>query len=163
MIGPSRWNTGAFPALYCCLAKNVATSVRLDLYDVDVDEARNIDPLNMPVLIEFRWSGSLFDLTTETGLQSVDLLADYPEGHSDRGGSDTTRTIATDLYDNGNHGLVCRSASCFRLGNHNNWDGSSHDWSEVAIWPRQSGCNEPQYLGFSEPWALDAAIGANSV
>jgi hypothetical protein len=126
--GDRRWNTVEFPALYCCCSVLVARGVTRDLLRLTGAEVEDLQPAFRPRLVELAWSGEVVDVSTPEGIAAAGFAADYPAGVSKR----LTRAAATQWHEEGDEGVVCRSASLWRLG-FSDWTGSHSRWSELAI------------------------------
>lgn len=138
----SRWNTEAFPALYCCCSEAVARAVTRDRWRlVGVEQAAELQPAYRPQLVEISWSGEVVDVAFQEGLASNGLPASYPDG-VDKG---VTRERAASWHADGvAEGVLCRSASLHRLG-FARWEGAHERWSELAIWVDRVG-RKPELL-----------------
>ena len=125
----NRWNTPQFPALYCCCSDQVARAVTravLKIAGVELDE---LQPAYRPRLIEIGWEGEVVDVASAEGISSTGFSAAYPEGV----GKDETRRRASEWHDEGAEGVLCRSASLWRLG-FADWTGPHPRWGELAIY-----------------------------
>lgn len=132
----SRWNTEAFSALYCCCSEAVARAVARDRWRLaGVEQAAELQPAYRPQLVQLSWSGEVVDVSSQEGLAANGLPASYPGGVDKR----TTRERAAGWFDAGvAAGVVCRSASLYRLGL-TRWEGAHERWSEIAIWVDRAG------------------------
>lgn len=81
-----------------------------------------------PVLVELRWTGTLVDLVSVEGL----VAAGFPLTYPDRVEHRHTQPFAAIWFALGAQGVLCRSASVFRV-QHQGWPGSHENWSELAI------------------------------
>lgn len=126
--GDRRWNTGDFPALYCCLSVDVARAVTRDLLGFAGVELADLQPAYRPRLVEIGWKGELVDVATAPGVAAAGFPEDYPAG-VDRS---ATRRAAVRWQGQGREGVACRSASLLRLG-FTDWNGAWERWSEAAL------------------------------
>ncbi|HXH06500.1 MAG TPA: RES domain-containing protein [Vicinamibacterales bacterium] len=125
----NRWNTSAFPALYCCCSLRVARAVVEDRWRrLSVDLA-DLTPDARPELAEIDWAGLVVDVASREGLEAHGFPPDYPAG-VDR--ADCRRAAAA-WHDAGCEGVVCRSAALYRLGRETRWEGDHAAWGEVAV------------------------------
>lgn len=108
----NRWNTAGFPALYCCCGLPVARAVTRDLLKLAAVEIEDLTPAFRPRLVEVEWSGELIDVVSAEGIAAAGFPATYPGGTS----KIRTRELATGWHSEGAEGVVCRSASLWRLG-----------------------------------------------
>lgn len=127
----SRWNTGAFPALYCCCSEAVARAVTRDRWKLaGVEQAIELQPAYRPRLVDISWSGKVVDVASQEELTASGLPTSYPDG-VDKG---TTQERAASWHGDGAaEGVLCRSASLHRLGI-SIWEGAHERWSELAVW-----------------------------
>lgn len=126
--GANRWNTTEFPALYCCCSENVARAVTLDILRFAGLEMDDLKPDVRPQLVEFSWSGEVIDMTSSAGIASAGFPAAYPAHTALK----DTQSAAALWREQGWPGVVCRSASMYRLG-YSTWEGPHERWSELAI------------------------------
>lgn len=124
----NRWNSPAFPALYCCCSERVARGVTLDLFRVAGVELTDLRPEVRPQLVEIEWSGRVVDMCTPEGVAAAGFTSDYPNGTA----IGNTQRAATAWHEAGWEGVVCRSASLARLG-FTDWSGAHERWGEIAI------------------------------
>ncbi len=136
-----RWNTAEFPALYCCCSLPVARAVARDLFRFAGIELEDLQPEYRPCLIEVDWTGEVVDMASGEGIETAGFPSSYPSGVSKR----LTREAAVVWHGDGREGVVCRSASLWRLGLRA-WKPPHLRWSELAIFvdvarqrPRQTG------------------------
>src|SRR5260370_42106135 len=66
----NRWNTSAFPALYCCCSERVARAVTLDLFRFLGVEIVELHSEHRPALVEISWMGMVADIVSEEGLRA---------------------------------------------------------------------------------------------
>jgi hypothetical protein len=123
-----RWNTPLFPALYCCCSHAVARGITRDLLKLTGVEVEDLQPSYRPRLVELSWKGDAVDVATAEGVAAAGFPADYPSGVS----KGLSRASASDWHDGGDEGVVCRSASLWRLG-FSDWTGPHTRWSELTI------------------------------
>lgn len=136
-----RWNTGDFPALYCCCSEAVARAVARDIFwAAGVAQLSELQSAYRPQLVEIAWSGEVVDVASEEGVAAAGLPSSYPAGVERR----ATRQRAVDWHTDGAHGVVCRSASLHRMGLAT-WTGDHRPWGELAIWVGNAR-NEPELL-----------------
>ncbi len=124
----NRWNTGGFPALYCCCSLPVARAVALDVLRFAGVEPSDLLPSRQPQLYEISWSGPLVDVASSEGVKAAGFPETYPAGVSKQ----ETRRSATDWHSKGLLGVVCRSASLSRRGV-TVWRGRHEPWGELVI------------------------------
>ena len=129
----NRWNTGDYPALYCCCSQPVARAVTLDLFRVAGVELSDLRASVRPQLIEIAWEGRVADMISPQGIASAGFPERYPDGVDKA----ATRQAAAGWHAAGLEGVVCRSASLGRRG-FRNWQGTHERWSEVAVFVRNS-------------------------
>jgi RES domain-containing protein len=123
-----RWNTPLFPALYCCCSHAVARGITRDLLKLTGADVEDLQPSYRPRLVELSWKGDVVDVATPEGVGAAGFPADYPAGVSKM----LTRAAASDWHEEGDEGVVCRSASLWRMG-FSDWSGPHLRWSELAI------------------------------
>ena len=123
-----RWNTAEFAALYCCGSVEVARAITRDLLGISGLEVDDLQPAYRPRLVELAWTGEVVDIATAEGVAAAGFPPEYPDGV----GKDATRRAATAWHRQGREGVVCRSASLWRLGLRS-WAGSHLAWSELAL------------------------------
>jgi len=124
----NRWNTKAFPALYCCCGIRVARAIVRDLFRFASVETSELRAGWRPKLVAIDWSGDVVDAATAKGVAAARLPADYPL-NADRA---RTRALAVRWRDAGAQGVVARSASLSKLGVRR-FTGDHAQWSELAI------------------------------
>ena len=124
----NRWNTPAFPALYCCCSVEVARAIVKDFWEIGGVKVRDLPPGSRPRLFEIAWDGEAVDVASPEGVAGVGLPPHYPKG-SDKV---KTRALAAKWHRAGFDGVVGRSASRARLG-FKEWQGDHERWGEVAI------------------------------
>ena len=124
----NRWNTRAFPALYCCCGILVARAIVRDLFRFAGVESSELRAGWRPKLIAIEWSGQAVDVASGKGIAAARLPADYPVG-ADRV---KTRALAVRWRAAGCEGVVARSASLSKLGVRR-FEGDHAEWSELAI------------------------------
>lgn len=123
-----RWNTAAFPALYCCCSVGVARAVALDVFRAAGVEIDDLQPDVRPQLVEIEWGGSVVDVASAEGVEAAGFAVEYPRG------SDTaaTRAAAERWHAGGAEGVCARSASLQRLGIAD-WSGDHRRFAELAL------------------------------
>jgi RES domain-containing protein len=129
----NRWNTPAFPALYCCCSPAVARAIVRDRFRLSAVDIEDLHDDARPQLVEIHWTGDVSDMATQTGITETGLPRDYPNHveHSE------TQRVATEWHSKGAEGIVCRSASLARLG-FREWNGDHQSWSELVIFTQNS-------------------------
>ncbi|MGH2358923.1 MAG: RES family NAD+ phosphorylase [bacterium] len=125
---PGRWNTVAFPALYACCSESAARAVTQDRLNVAAVNLEELQPEARPQLFELDWSGEVVDVVSAEGVQAVGLSAAYP-ADTDRS---QTQSLAAQWHDARREGVLCRSASLWRLG-FMDWSGDHARWGEVTV------------------------------
>jgi hypothetical protein len=123
----NRWNTPAFPALYCACSPNVARAITLDLFRFAGLMLEDLQPPYRPQLIEISWNGDVVDAATDTGLERIPLPGD-PLAVS----RESSQQCATAWHTARKEGVACRSASLARL-RFTDWTGSYLRWGEIAL------------------------------
>jgi len=126
-----RWNTPEFPALYCCCSERVARVVAIDRFLCAAWRIEDIQPAQLPRLVEFHWTGHVVDVATDEGVSAAGFDASYPGGSN----KEQTRKLAAQWHAQLAQGVVCRSASMWRLG-FSRWLEPHEQWSEIAIFVR---------------------------
>lgn len=124
----NRWNTADFPALYCCCGLPVARAVTRDVLKLAAVEIEDLTAAFRPRLVEVGWSGELIDLVSAEGIAAAGFPASYPDGTS----KIRTRELATHWHSEGAEGVVCRSASLWRLG-FSDWSDDCSQTGESAL------------------------------
>lgn len=128
----NRWNTTAFPALYCCCSVPVARTVALDVFDLAAVVIEDLQPDVRPALAALSWSGQVVDVASRDGVAAAGFPPTYPDGVD----KEHTRRAASQWHELGHEGVVCRSASLWRRERERaSWEGGHEHWSEVAIFP----------------------------
>lgn len=135
----NRWNTSAFPALYCACSVPVARAVTRDILGFAGIDPSDLQPAYRPRLVQVNWSGRVVDVISAQGLRAADFPEDYPLDVD----KTLTRAKATDWHAAGWEGVVCRSASLARVG-FRSWSGTHPKWGEVAIFVRNAA--EPPHV-----------------
>ena len=112
-----------------------------DLFRFAGVELEDLQPEYRPTLIEIEWTGTVVDVATSRGIAIAGFPSAYPGGVSKA----LTREAAVSWHEIGREGVVCRSASLWRLGVRD-WEGPYLLSSELAIFvdiagekPRQTG------------------------
>jgi len=131
--GDNRWNTAAFPALYCCCSPRVASAVVLDVFRLAGIELADLKPEARPELIEVSWAGDVVDVASPEGVLAAGFPIEYPE----RVSREQTRRAAFDWHRQRLQGVLCRSASLCHLG-FTSWEGKHQPWGELAIFTQNS-------------------------
>jgi RES domain-containing protein len=127
----NRWNTTAFPALYCCCSEAVARAIVRDVFKIAGAAVTDLLEPAYPQLVEIEWQGDLVDMVTEAAIASAGFAADsYPAGIDHR----QTQVLGATWHALGAMGVLCRSASMARSG-FDAWRGDHAEWSEVALYP----------------------------
>lgn len=127
----NRWNTRAFPALYCCCSERVAAVLvrdRLRRLQLDLDD---LTPDAQPQVVEIDWTGRVVDMVSETGIAGNGFAPAYP----DRATIAECQTAAGRWHARSHEGIVCRSASVHRLAPATPWTGDHAAWGELAVFP----------------------------
>ncbi len=126
--GDNRWNTGHFPALYCCCSEVVAKAVAEDVFAYTGVNLSDLQPEYRPQVVRISWSGDVVDVISAQGIQGVGLPIGYPAGAD----KSQTRNLAEQWVRDGSEGVVCRSASMMKKGL-SNWNGVHEPWGELAV------------------------------
>lgn len=128
----NRWNTGEFPALYCCCSVPVARAVALDVFRLAGVVIEDLQPEVRPALAELSWSGRVVDVASPDGVAAAGFPAGYPDGVT----KEETRQAASRWHERGHEGVVYRSASLWRRERARvRWEGDHKRWSELAVFP----------------------------
>ncbi len=146
----NRWNTRAFPVLYCCCGIRVARAIVRDLFRFAGVENAELRAGWRPKLVAIEWSGHVVDAASGEGIADARLPAEYPRG-ADRA---KTRALAFRWHASGCEGVVARSASLSKLGVRR-FLGDHAEWSELAIFVDVA--KHPPALAKSQPkgnWLL---------
>ena len=130
----NRWNTPAFPALYCCCSERVARAVVEDRWRRLAVELADLTPDTQPQLAEIDWTGTVVDMASEAGIVANGFPRAYPAGVEV---ADCQRA-ATVWQEAGHGGVVCRSAALHRLSREARWEGEHPAWGEVAVFTRKA-------------------------
>ncbi len=124
----NRWNTGDFPALYCCCSEDVAVAVAEDVFAYAGINLSDLQPEFRPQVAQITWSGEVVDVISAEGIQGVGLPIGYPAGVD----KSHTRNLSKQWVRDGSEGVVCRSASMMKKG-FSTWNGDHKPWSELAV------------------------------
>jgi len=124
----NRWNTGDFPALYCCCSEDVAVAVAEDVFAYAGVNLSDLQPEYRPQVARISWSGDVVDVISVKGIQGVGLPIGYPAGVE----KSQTRNLAEQWVKDGSEGVVSRSASMMKKG-FSNWNGDHEPWGELAV------------------------------
>jgi RES domain-containing protein len=130
----NRWNTPAFPALYCCCSERVARAVVEDRLRRLAVELADLTPDAQPQLAEIDWTGTVVDMVSEAGIVANGFPRAYPVGVEL---ADCQRA-ATVWQAARREGVVCRSAALHRLSREARWEGDHQAWGEVAVFTRKA-------------------------
>ncbi len=136
-----RWNTQHFPALYCCCSLPVARAITRDIFNLGAILPSDLQPEYRPRLVEIKWQGRVADVASPAGVEAAGFPTAYPEDVE----TETTQRKGSEWFARGLEGVVCRSASLFRLGA-SRWNGSHEPWGELAIFVSNSE-EEPRLIG----------------
>lgn len=124
-----RWNApGSHAVLYTSCSITVARAIVLDIFKIVALDLEDLAPGVRPVLLEIAWSGEPVDMASVAGLVECGFRHTYPEHMEHR----HTQPFGRAWFALGAEGVLCRSASMFRIG-HQGWMGNHEDWSELAI------------------------------
>lgn len=124
----NRWNTGDFPALYCCCSEDVAVAVAEDVFANAGVNLSDLQPEYSPQGARISWTGDVVDIITAKGIEGVGLPIGYPVGVD----TSQTRNLAEKWARDGSEGVVSRSASMMKKGFFN-WNGDHEPWGELAV------------------------------
>jgi hypothetical protein len=125
-----RWNTAAFPALYCCCSTGVARAVALDVFRAAGVDLEDLQPHVRPQLAEIEWSGGeVVDMVSARGVSAAGFALDYPHGVE----GVSTRSAAERWHASGAEAVCARSASLARRG-FSAWRGDHRRHGELAIY-----------------------------
>lgn len=127
-LSPGRWNVAAFPALYACCSESAARAVTQDKLNIAAVNLDELQPEARPQLFELDWTGQVVDVVSAKGVEAAGFPADYPAGT----GHGETQPRAVQWHQAHREGVVCRSASLWRLG-FADWSGDHARWGEVAV------------------------------
>lgn len=131
MAPENRWNSADFPALYCCSSESVARAIALDVLRFAGIDLEDLQPAWRPRLVEIAWTGEAVDVASAKGVSAAGFPPDYPAHVS----KEITRRAAAAWHRRGDEGVLCRSASLWRLG-FSGWNGPPSNWSEIALFVR---------------------------
>lgn len=124
-----RWNSaGSHAVLYTSSSIAVARAIVVDIFKIAALELEDLAPGVRPVLIELEWSGEPVDMASVEGLVECGFTHSYPDQIEHR----HTQPFGMAWFALGAEGVLCRSASMFRIG-HRGWIGAHEGWSELAI------------------------------
>lgn len=139
----NRWNMAEFPALYCCCSEAVARAVTLDVLRLSNVVIEDLQAEVRPALAELSWSGEVVDVISADGIRAAGFPPAYPDGVS----TDDTRQAGARWHGRSYEGIVCRSASVWRLDRARaRWLGPHEQWSEVAVFTLRA-ANQPRETG----------------
>ena len=128
-LASNRWNSrGGHRVLYTACSLAVARCIVADVFALGAFGVEDLQPEYFPVLAEVNWAGEAVDLASPTGLVEAGFPLDYP----DRIEHHHTQPFAAAWFTLGAEGVLCRSASVFRI-NHRGWVGPHENWAELAI------------------------------
>ncbi len=130
----NRWNTPAFPALYCCCSERVARAVVDDRLRRLAVELADLTPDAQPQLAEIDWTGTVVDMISEEGIVTNGFPRAYPAGVEV---ADCQRASIA-WNEAGHEGVVCRSAAVHRLSRGMRWEGDHQAWGEVAVFTQKA-------------------------
>lgn len=130
----NRWNTPAFPALYCCCSERVARAVVEDRWRRLAIELTDLTSDAQPQLAEIDWAGTVVDMVSAEGILANGFPRTYPAGVEV---ADCQRA-ATVWHEAGHDGVVCRSAALHRLSREARWEGDHPAWGEVAVFLQEA-------------------------
>lgn len=153
----NRWNVeGGHRVLYTCCSVAVAQCIVRDIFAFGALAMEDLRLEYRPVLAELRWRGLVVDLTSPEGLEAAGFPISYPEGIEHR----HTQPFSEAWFILGAEGIVCRSASVFRL-QHEGWRGRHETWSELAIFV-DNAIEKPRLIKtYTEPgWLGDSVVHA---
>jgi len=131
----NRWNTPAFPALYCCCSLPVAAAVarlKIRRTGLTLDQ---ISPDRLPALREILWDGQVVDMASPDGIRQAGFPNDYPAPATT---IDQTQAAAARWHAAGREGLVCRSHALYEAASERGWHEPHEPWGEVAIFVRNT-------------------------
>lgn len=130
----NRWNTPAFPALYCCCSERVARAVVEDRLRRLAVELADLTPDARPQLAEIDWTGTVVDMISDAGIVANGFLPAYP---ADVKLADCQRASLV-WHEAGYDGVVCRSAALHRVAREAHWQGDHGAWGEVAVFTQNA-------------------------
>lgn len=131
----NRWNApNQFAVLYTCCSERVARAIVRDLYLTGSIEIDDLQPDYRPQLVEIGWGGVVVDMASTPGIVECGFPLSYP----DQIGHRHTQPFAEAWHDWGAEGILCRSASIWRIA-HEGWIGDHENWSELAIFVENAG------------------------
>jgi len=131
----NRWNTSAFPVLYCCCSLQVARAVarlKIRRTGLTLDQ---ISPDRLPALREILWDGQVVDMASRGGIRRAGFPDDYPAPATTIG---LTQAAAVRWHAAGREGLVCRSHALYEVAAERGWHEPHEPWGEVAIFVRNT-------------------------
>jgi len=154
-VRDNRWNTPAFPALYCCCSLRVARAValyRLRRVGALLDD---LAPGARPRLVEIGWQGDVIDAASAAGVAAAGFPDAYPRGVT----VEATQSAAARWHETGKEGVVCRSHALAEMASIDAWNGDHIPWGEVAIFPRHARVAPRRIRDHADPdWLTGPAI-----
>ncbi len=120
--------------LYTACSLAVARCIVTDVFALGAVGVEDLQPEYFPVLAEVNWAGEVVDLASPAGLVEAGFPLDYPH----RMEHAHTQPFAAAWHTLGAEGVLCRSASVFRI-DHRGWVGPHENWAELAIFVENAG------------------------
>ena len=109
----NRWNAKNGQAvLYTACSEAVARGIVQDIFKFSALALEDLRPDYWPVLVEINWAGEVVDMASAAGIADCGFDSAYPEGSD----YSTSQPLAETWFRSGVEGVVCRSASLWRLG-----------------------------------------------
>jgi len=71
----NRWNTPAFPALYCRCSEFVARAIVRDIFRLTGVDLADLQEAAQPQLVELHWTGKPIDMISENAIVALVSLA----------------------------------------------------------------------------------------
>jgi len=126
--------------LYTCCSEDVARTIVQERLKNAGATIVDLNDAAKPQLCEIGWSGQPVDVASSDGIAAVGLPSEYPEAVD----KSTTQQMGREWHADGKEGVVCRSASMWRMGQ-SSWPQPHNSWAEVAIFVER--CKtEPELL-----------------
>lgn len=150
----NRWNTPAFPAVYCCCSLAVAVAVAqlrsrrtgLTLEQISSDR--------LPALREILWDGRLVDMTSAGGIQEAGFPHDYPAPVTIIA---QTQGAATLWHTGRREGVVCRSHALYEIAGERVWHEPHQPWGEVAVFTQNAKTPQARRAYLNPSWLKGAS------
>ena len=125
----NRWNApDSHHVLYTSCSVAVARAIVQDIFKLASLDLEDLSHGVRPTLAGIEWTGRPVDMASAAGLEACGFSTSYPDGVEHH----QTQPFARAWFEQGVEGVLCRSASMFRVG-HRDWMAPHEPWSELAI------------------------------